>query len=149
MRENKYSIAPRIPPGQVGIVMGCGPKINPTQCNPSQLKAGCMGFCWGDPIIISASCGGHPGFIWAYLGVVGAHLDPSGGHSGDIWTHRGDIWAIQGFIWGRLGSIWGTSGSKEGPLTAESENVEKALVFKAFLKGSRRVRRGYGGVDPT
>ena len=90
-----------------------GPKSDNMHGTP---KAGCIGACWGDPMFISASRGGHLGFIWAYLGVVGAHLDPSGGHSADIWTHRGDIWAIQGVIWGRLGGIWGTSGVSWGSM---------------------------------
>ena len=79
------------------------------------------------------------GSLWGHLGltlgsflVYGVTLDP--------YLAQFDVEKLE------IASVMGICA---GLVKPKSENVEKALVFKAFLKGSRRVRRGYGGVDPT
>ena len=115
-----YSTAPRIPPGRDGIIMGCGPKINSTQCNPSQPKAGCMGSCWGDPIVISANVGVIPAsfrHIRGSLELVWTNLGVTRGTFGSIWgsfepSGKSSVQARLGARWGKLGAVVGCLGSR-------------------------------------
>ena len=124
-----YSIAPRIPPGRGGIIMGCGPKMNPTQHNPSQPKAGCMGVLLGRSHGHFGNIWGSHAVIWAYPGVVEVHLDPSGSNSGDIWTHCGSFGPSEGhpgMTRGHLGHIRGHPGVHGGP---REGHVLKTICF--------------------
>ena len=99
--------------------MGCGPKINSTQCNPSQPKAGCMGSCWGDPIVISANVGVIPAsfrHIRGSLELVWTNLGVTRGTFGSIWgsfepSGKSSVQARLGARWGRLGAVGGSLGS--------------------------------------
>ena len=68
------------------------------------------------------------GLIWGHLGVnLGSFLAYGG--TLEPYLSQFDVAKLE------MASVMGICGSLVGP---KSENVEKVLVFKAFLKGSRR-----------
>ena len=68
------------------------------------------------------------------MGLLGGYIGQIFGYFGGTLAICRRLWMTFGSLWGHFGIMMRICGGLEGP---KSENVEKVLVFKAFLKGSK------------